>query len=320
MRAMILAAGLGVRLVPLTKIRPKPLFPVYNLPVIAIIIRQLKDTGVTHLAINTHWLAPMIKDYIDREDFGDINIKIAYEPEILGTAGGIKNFEEFLGNDPFLVVAGDIIHNIDLVTAYERHIKNGHLATLILHNYPPFNQVELDKENNIVGLRGRKLKHTAAVSLLAFTGIHIISPELFNEIPEGKKVDIISCYKNLILQGASIKGEIVKNNYWVDMGHLPAYHQIHLDIYRDGRRLGFKNFEPFTNPCIGSHSSIGTDTLSNGYVSIGKHTHIGKKCFIKNSIIWDRVEVYDNIAVENCIIGDGVRVKTSLKDAVIIGD
>ena len=320
MKAMILAAGMGIRLIPLTNKRPKPLFPIYNFPIIGIIISQLKKIGVTNLAINTHWLAPMIKDYIEREDIKGININISYEPEILGTAGGIKNFEEFWGNDPFLVLAGDIIHNIDLISAYKKHIKSKSLATLILHNYPSFNQVELDGKNDIVGLRGEMFKKTnSSISLLAFTGIHIISPELLQEIPERKKVDIISCYQKLILKGASIKGELVENCYWIDVGHLPTYHQIHKDLFWDRSRLGLKTFNHLTNPCIGYNSSVGKDNLFEGYVSIGNHTNIGKDCVIKNSIIWDNVKVADNITIENCIIGDGAKINVSLKNEVIIG-
>jgi NDP-sugar pyrophosphorylase family protein len=319
MRAMILAAGLGTRLMPLTRKVPKPLFPVYNIPIIGIIIQQLKECGVTHLAINTHWLASQVKDYIEKEDFGDIKIDAGYEPEILGTAGGIKYFETFWDDEPFLVVTADAVHNIDMVPFFDFHIKSKNLVTLILHDYPRFNQVELDAQGNIVGLRGERLKEVSSdVSLLAFTGIHIVSPELLKEIPEGEKVDIISLYRKLIQQGAAIKGVQVTDHYWIDIGSSLSYHQVHRDIYEDGSKLGFKIFKDLAFPCIGPYASVNEDVRFKGYVSIGRHTRIGSGCTIKDSIIWDNVRVADCLSIENCIIAHGANVKTDLKDGVII--
>ena len=320
MRAMILAAGLGTRLMPLTSKVPKPLFPVYNIPIIEIIVRQLSELGVTNLAINTHWFSSQIKDHIKAQDFKDIHIDIRDEPEILGTAGGIKNFEPFWKDEPFVVVTADTLHNIDIVPFFDFHIRRKNLVTLILHDYPRFNQVELDAKGSIVGLRGERLKEASSdVSLLAFTGIHIVSPELLKEIPQGEKVDIISLYKELIHQGAAIKGAEVTDHYWADIGSLRSYHQVHRGIYEDKRKERLKIFNDLTFPCIGPNGSVNEDVRFEGHVSIGSNARIGRGCTIKDSIIWDNVRVADCLTIENCIIAHGANVKTDLKDGVIIG-
>ncbi|MDY6855651.1 MAG: NDP-sugar synthase [Thermodesulfobacteriota bacterium] len=320
MRAMILAAGLGTRLMPLTSKVPKPLFPVYNIPIIQIIIRQLRELSVTNLAINTHWLASQIKDYIEAQDFKDIHIDIRDESEILGTAGGIKNFESFWKDEPFFVVTADTLHNIDMVSFFDFHLRSKNLVTLILHDYPRFNQVELDAKGSIVGLRGERLKEPSSdVSLLAFTGIHIISPELLKEIPQGEKVDIISLYKELIHKGAAIKGVRVTGHYWAEIGSSLSYHQVHSNIYEDESEKRLNIFNDLTFPCIGPNGSVNEDARFEGYVSIGSNARIGKGCTIRDSIIWDNVRVADCLSIENCIIAHGVNVKTDLKDGVIIG-
>lgn len=317
---MILAAGLGTRLFPLTQKRPKPLFPIYNTPLLGIIINRLKKIGVTELAVNTHWLAPRITDYLEKGSFGGINITISHEPEILGTGGGIKKLEDFFGNEPFIVVNGDIFHNIDLSRAYHIHIKNKNLVTLILHNTSRFRRVEIDEENNIVGLRGKRLKETTSpVSLYAFTGIHIISFELIGMMPKGKG-DIITFYQKLIQQGAPIRGELIQGHYWRDMGSFEEYHRLHRDLLQNRSIIDLEIFKDIPIPSLGLETSLGKNTRCQGYVSIGSHTKIGDQCVIKNSIIWDQVDVADHLRIENCIIGDGVRVRSSLRNQIVAGD
>ena len=114
MKAMILAAGKGTRLLPLTGLRPKPLFPVYNTPILDLTINQLKQTGAKDIIINTHHLTQKFNTYFQENTSSGINITLSYEPDFLGTAGAIKNVEEFWDSQPFIVINGDIIHTIDL--------------------------------------------------------------------------------------------------------------------------------------------------------------------------------------------------------------
>ncbi len=321
MKAMILAAGLGTRLLPLTNQRPKPLFPVCNIPLLGIIVNQLKGFGVTDLAVNTHWLAPLVEDYLGKQDNFSININISHEKELLGTAGGIKKLEDFWGDDPFLVVTGDIFHNIDLKSVYDHHRERNNLATLIVHHYPRFNRVEMDGENNIVGLRGKRLKNTSSsIFLSAFTGIHVISPELLGEFPKGEKGDIINLYQKLIAKGAPIKGFLAKDIYWQDMGSFEDYHQLHRDLLRGELREKFEIFDSLEYHNRGSHADRNEGSIFKGYVFMGNHSTIGRGCVIKDSVIWNNVEIADNLSIENCIVGDGAVIKTSLKNEVVAGD
>jgi len=312
MKAMILAAGSGTRVLPLTRLRPKPLFPIYNTPLLGLTIYQLKEAGIKDIIINTHHLNQKIDTYIKENTPTGVTITLKHEPNLLGTAGAIKNVEDLWNNHPFIVINGDIIHTIDLNNAYQHHIKNGNLATLILHHYPCYNQVEIDQEGTIVGIREKRRKETLSPThLCAFTGIHIISPQLLREISPKRYVDIISIYLKLISRGMKVGGYQVENHYWLDIGTPSDYHRIHRDIHQKKVRLN--HLSPETEL-----SFIGKGTTLDGYVCMGENTIIGKNCIIRNSIIWNEVEIEDNLTIDGCIIGDKVQVKQSLKNKVVV--
>ena len=158
MKAMILAAGSGTRLLPLTYLRPKPLFPVCTVPLLGLIINQLRETGSNDIVVNTHHLSHKIDSYVQESTPPGTAITLSFEPELLGTGGAIKKVEEFWDDQPFIVVNGDIIHTIDLQLAYDYHIKSENIVTLILHHYPRYNQVDVDQEGAIVGIREKRVK------------------------------------------------------------------------------------------------------------------------------------------------------------------
>jgi len=313
---MILAAGSGTRLLPLTSLRPKPLFPIHNIPLLELTINQLKEVGVKDIVINTHHLNQKINTYFQKNMPSEVNITLRYEPHLLGTAGAIKNVEDFWDEQPFIVINGDIIHTIDLNAAYQNHIKSENLATLILHHYPRYNQVEIGQEGTIIGIREKRVKETSSATYrTAFTGIHIISPQLLREIPPKLYLDIISLYLNLIARGMKVCGYKVEKHYWLDIGIPEDYHCIHRDIYQ--KKIGVRN--DFNFPSFKAESSsIDDSTILDGYVCVGRNTAIGKNCIIRNSIIWDEVKIEDNLTIEECIIGDAVKVKQSLRNRVVV--
>ena len=312
MKAMILAAGSGTRLLPLTGLRPKPLFPVYTVPLLGLTLRQLKEAGVNDIVINTHHLNQKIESYIQENTPAGVTVTLSHEPALLGTGGAMKKVEAFWDNRPFIVTNGDIVHTIDLDAAYQYHRKSENTATLILHQEPRYNQVELDREGAIVGIRKERVMNPSSPTRsLAFTGIHILSPAVLREIPSGGYVDIIDVYLRLISLGMRIGGYEVEGHYWCDIGTPSDYHRIHRDIYQGKVRLN----HPF--PATAS-SAVGRNTVLDGYVCLGENTTVGKNCRIRNSILWDGVEIQDNLTLEGCIIGDGVRVTQSLKDQMVV--
>ncbi len=238
MKALILAAGLGTRLLPLTEKRPKPLFPILGRPLIDILIRRLEDTGCKSVIINTHHLAHVIEEFVKAQPYS-IPVAIRNEPTILGTGGAIKNVEDFWDDKPFLVVNGDIFTNIDLGEVYRFHLSHKHPVTLVLHDYSKFNHVWVDSNHHICGFgqtapcppvaldptRDAAVRNADAAKdgQLAFTGIHVLDPQVLSFIPDGGFCNIIDAYCEMIKQGLTIKGFIAGNHYWHDIGTITGY-------------------------------------------------------------------------------------------------
>ncbi len=313
---MILAAGEGTRLLPLTRFRPKPLFPIYNVPLLELTIDHLKSAGVNDIVINTHHLNQSIETYIQDIKPAGVNINLSHEETLLGTGGAIKKVEAFWNDSPFIVINGDIIHTIDISAAYQNHLARENLTTLIVHNHPPINRVEIDQGETIVGIREHRVKTPlTATRKLAFTGIHIISPEILGHIPPNRHHDIIDLYLELIARGEKIGGYPVEDHYWLDIGTPNDYHRIHRDIYNNSNDLRTAYDCP---PTRKTTDATDPNVRLEGYVSLGRNTIIGKKCTIINSILWDGVTISDNVTLEGCIIGNGVTVKNSLKDEIVV--
>jgi mannose-1-phosphate guanylyltransferase len=308
MKAMILAAGLGTRLEPLTKIRPKSLFPVLNQPLLGVLIEQLKAMGAKAIIINAHHLAEQVEQFVGMGGW-DVEVEVRVEPKILGTGGGIKNCADFLRDAPFFVVVNaDVYHTFDLSPAIHYHREADNLATLILCDHPRFNQVGIDGEGRIVSVRGESITpSTSATQLLTFTGIHIISPKLLDSMPSAGFFGIMEIYMELASHGEAIKGYHMQEGYWRDIGSVEDYMKLHQDL------LGEEG-EPLVHP----EAHLGEVVRLKGFVCVGRGTYIGAGSVIKDSIIWDEVEIKAGSTVEGCIVGDRAQVKGKHRGDVLI--
>ncbi len=223
MKAMILAAGLGTRLLPFTEKIPKPLFTISQTPLLDITIRKLQDSGCEAIIINTHHLHNRIESFISAQHYS-VPVSLCYEPSLLGTGGAIKNVEDFWGSRPFILINSDIVTDIDLNEIYDFHLKGDSMVTLVTHDCYEFNKLNIDRNNFVTGFDGFKTGKKADNSkTLAFTGIHVLDPEIMNFIPAGKFFSIIDAYIKLGRHNKQIKAFIAKNFYWRDIGTLDSY-------------------------------------------------------------------------------------------------
>ncbi len=214
MKALILSAGFGTRLKPYTDVIPKPLFTINNDPVLGHMIESLLKIGCDHIIINTHHLHSQIESFIHSKDY-PANIEIVYEPEILETGGAIANTKNCYDSHPFFVINADIITNINLKKVYEQHLESNPLATLVLHDCPEFNKVEIDNKNYIQNFQG-------SVNSLAFTGVQVISPQIYNFFPPQKNFSSIEVYTRLCRE-QQISAYVEKDIFWSDIGTIESY-------------------------------------------------------------------------------------------------
>jgi len=292
MKAMILAAGLGTRLRPLTSRRPKALVPVGNRPVIDRAIAYLKGCNITEFVVNAHHHSRQIIRHLNGGQPFGVKIDVRLEKEILGTGGGIKNVWDFWDNTPFVVMNGDILTDIDLEKAYETHCESSNLATLILHDRMPFNQVRLDDHMNITDIAPEDHPDR-----LAFTGIHIMEPDLLTHIPEGVFSNIIDIYRRLITLGRPIRAYISEHHYWRDIGSIGSY------LLANKEALGK---DPFR---LGPHCRIHSSARLKDWAVIGEEARLEEGVEITRSVLWENVVIKKGVKVIDSIITSSRKVE-----------
>ena len=231
MKAMILAAGFGTRLKPLTDVTPTPLLPVAGTPMIVWNLRLLKRHGFREVVINLHHLGALIERALG--DGGQYGLQITYsrEPVILGTGGGIKQAEAFFAGEPVLVLNGDTLFELDLSALMKFHRAQQAAATLVLRKDPEaarWGLVEVSKRGDVLRItgRGREVLETAVPRM--FAGIHILHPRLLQSVPVGCESSIIDAYVRGIQEGERIMGYDF-DGYWSDVGTPERYAQVERD-------------------------------------------------------------------------------------------
>ena len=300
MKAMILAAGMGKRLRPLTTVYPKVLVPVVNKPVVDRAVEFLKIHGVQEIIINAHHHYQKIIDYLKKGNPFGMRTEVRIEKEILGTGGGIRNTQDFWDKDPFIVINGDILTDIDLGKAYEFHLNRDNLITMVLHDFPVHNKIGVDNEMNILSIGpGTSLKGT-----FAFTGIHIMNPEILDYIPENKRYSIIECYRRLIDLRKPIRGYLATGHRWIDIGTKADY-----------LRSNF-NLLPPERISIAPECHVDPDATLKDWAVIGKRSSIERGALVKRSVLWNDVTVRQGIKVVDSVVTSGVIVEKDLVGGV----
>ena len=224
-KAMILAAGFGTRMKPLTDIVPKALVKVSGAPMIEPVIRRLVEYGIREIVVNTHYLSKQVEEYFAENDFG-VKIFLSYEKEILGTGGGIKNAGKLLkDSDAFIVHNVDVSSEINLKELVEFHFRNSAFATLAVKRRDTRRPLVIDKQGNLIGRKSpektyRYRKSEGTESLAGFCGIHVISSSIFNCLSEEGFFDIFTAYFRLIKEQKRILAFDTGSSLWNDLGTL----------------------------------------------------------------------------------------------------
>jgi NDP-sugar pyrophosphorylase family protein len=229
---MVLAAGLGTRLQPLTNDRPKALVEVAGRTLLELTLTRLKTFGIVDLIINTHHFSDMIADYLAAHHNFGMQIEISREQVLLDTGGGLKQAAHFFLNcttapdEPFLLHNVDVLSEIDFQLMLRRHRETGALATLAVQDRPTSRYLLFDESGRLYGRRSgingplEFVRHVPEDRTLAraFSGIHIISPRIFSLISEESAFSIIPVYLRLAAAGQPILAFAADQYYWRDLG------------------------------------------------------------------------------------------------------
>jgi aminoglycoside/choline kinase family phosphotransferase/dTDP-glucose pyrophosphorylase len=313
MNAMILAAGLGTRLRPHTLHTPKPLFTINQRPVLDLTIERLARIGCLRVIVNTHHLHQKINDHVARGDY-PVAITTRYEPEILGTGGGIANIADLWDHGTLLVINGDIVFDIDLAAVLDSHRRSGCPVTMVMHDHSSFNSVYVNSSDRVVSFDAEPPTGGPHCKL-AFTGIHALEREVLDFLPSEGFAGIIDAYRRMLAADLSINAHIVHNHYWQDIGTPAGYRSAALEIMAPeafSRAFGHRPLSP--PQCVGLHGDgsdrrwcricdgprqliladhgirkeVGTQEV-DAYVSIGTHLH-------RKNIAVPRIHLYDTFS------------------------
>lgn len=226
MKAMILAAGKGERLRPLTDRIPKPLIPVAGKPLIHYTLSYLKNCGVDEVVINLHHLGSQIRSFVGDGGAWGLRIIYSHETRLLGTGGGIQKAAPFLVQGPFVVMNADILVELDLNEVSRFHKSNNAAVTMVLRRDPEvdrFGAIEIDGYNRVRQFLGKLNVPDAPRKRLMFTGIHIMEPDVFTYMSSQSMVfSIVDVYLAMLRAGENISGYEMKG-FWTDLGTPSRY-------------------------------------------------------------------------------------------------
>jgi mannose-1-phosphate guanylyltransferase len=226
-KAMVLAAGLGTRLRPLTNDRPKALVEIAGRPLLEITLSRLRAFGISEVIINVHHFAEMVPDYLAKNNNFGMRIEISREDVLLDTGGGLKKASWFFLEDsdgrevPFILHNVDVLTNIDLRSLVDFHTKHQPLATLPVQARKTSRYLLFDEQLQLCGRRTGNdeiIRQSEKPEPLAFSGIHVISPRIFSLMTEHGVFSIIDCYLRLAAQGEKILAFGSDEYYWRDLG------------------------------------------------------------------------------------------------------
>ncbi|MBV9233790.1 MAG: NDP-sugar synthase [Candidatus Eremiobacteraeota bacterium] len=318
MKAMILAGGLSTRLYPLTKLVPKPLVPVAGVPNAVHLLRYLKAYGFDEVAINVHYLADAIVAALgDGSEFG-VKLHYSYEPELLGSAGGVKKIESFFDDEPFVVIGCDEVTDMRLDALLDFHRERRAVATIALVECEEVDQygvVVLDRESKIVGFQEKPAKGTER-SRLANTGVYVFSPEIFRHIPSRRFYDFGNqVFPSLQAAGERFYGFGAQGAYWSDIGTPKEYRRASYDVVRGVVQI------PQTNANgIDPSARLGERVRISGPVRLGPQVRVGDGVWIEGPCILDEgVNVEDGARLERAIVWRAATVgaRAELRDTVV---
>jgi mannose-1-phosphate guanylyltransferase / phosphomannomutase len=344
MKAIILLGGRGTRLLPLTINTPKPLISLFDCPLIIYQIGLLKKYGISEVILSLGYLSKKIKDFLKSRKEQGISIKYVIEKEPLGTAGAIKNAENLLKEEAFLVMNGDIITDINLkhfISFYHGKNARAVIALTAVDDPTSYGLVKTDKKRKVRQFLEKPSWAEAGGCKTINAGVYMFAPDILSCIPPGRNFSIErELFPRLLQMGEKFFGYVTRD-YWLDMGTLEKYRQAHRDILEKKVSfppLSFRKTESnvwfdgnsrisphakLTGPVmIGENCKIADDAEISSFSVIGRNCIIEDSARVVNSIILEGTRIGRETNMEGCIIGKHCRIENNvvISEGVALGD
>ncbi len=318
MKAMVLAAGEGRRLQPLTLERPKPAIPVLGRPLLLQILHRLHLAGIESSVVNLHHQPDAIRDLFGaKENPGMPRVQFSHEQEILGTGGGLRHAADILGgNGPIVVQNSDFLADIDLERAYAEHRDSGLPATLVLAPARPgYSLVEVDERGRVLSLAGLPETDPAEVAGgHLFTGCHIIDESVLDRIPANGASNMREVFR--VLASERQLGSFLHDGFWWEFGSPELYLEGSLkllDCTAEKRRDISRELDPVRRidnavAAVGPGARLDPTASLKGRVAVGLAGLISEGVCLENSVVMPEAWVGPESRLQRCVVGPGVEL------------
>jgi mannose-1-phosphate guanylyltransferase/phosphomannomutase len=340
-KAVIMAGGEGTRLRPLTSNTPKPMMPLANRPMMEHIVTLLKRHGFEDIVVTVAFQANAIRTYFGNGAEFDVRMVYATEEMPLGTAGSVRNAMDEL-DEPFLVISGDVLTDIDLTAICQFHKDKGALATIALKamDNPLEFGIVITREDGSIERFLEKPTWGQVFSDTINTGIYVLEPEIFDYIDAGRPVDFSSeVFPALLEAGQPLYGYVAEG-YWEDVGTLDAYVRVHQDVLdgrvevdipgfqlREGVWLGEgSEVDPAAKvegpAIIGDYCRIEAGVQLREYSVLGSNVRVSEDAFVQRAVVHDNVYLGSGVRLRGCVVGrsSDLRRGARCEEGVVLGD
>ena len=327
---MILAAGLGSRLRPLTTHLPKPLVPILNRPLLWYLIKQVRQAGIHEIAVNLHYHGEQIRSWLGHGE--DLGVEVTYseEAELLGSAGGVQRLRHFFGNDPALIVHGDILFDVDLSAVIQYHFTRAALATIVLHpahHRYNYGKIRVNAHGHIAQFVDQQAPWVSGPLIdTLFTGVQILDPAVLDVIPTASVTALTTdVYPTLLSNPPRLYGYLM-HGYWSDIGTPQRYWETNMDAV-SGRvgavlslaadmddlkiapQISGRPAGTIRPPVAGSSGSGLQASASIGPgVILGQGCELAADVHLVQSVLWPRVRVGQGATIARSIILNDVTI------------
>ena len=322
---MILAAGGATRLYPLTHTLPKPMVPVLNVPVIEHLIELLARHGFTDIMVNLHYLHRFITDYLQDGSRWNVRIHYSHEPELMGTAGGVRKVREFF-DETFLVIGGDDLTDLDLSGMLAYHREKQALGTIAFSPVMEANEfgvAEVDETGRVTWfLEKPKPGDHEVVGRWSNTGVYLFEPAIFDQIPSKTVYDFgKQLFPALVRTRSALYGYTIGKAFWCDIGNHLHYRQAHYELLEGRSRIRIPGREirpqvwveegaeispqASVKPpvLIGANCRIEAGAIVEGPTVLGPGTVVESQARVQGSILWDRCRILKRAEISECLVG-----------------
>jgi mannose-1-phosphate guanylyltransferase/phosphomannomutase len=342
MKAVVMAGGEGTRLRPMTTSMPKPLLPIVNKPIMEHVLRLLQRHKFSETVVTVQFLASLVRNYFgDGEEYG-MPLHYATEETPLGTAGSVKNAENLLRDDTFLVISGDALTDFDLTDLVSFHRDKGALVTVCLTRVPDpleFGITIVDDEGRVQRFL-EKPTWGQVFSDTVNTGIYVMEPEVFDYVAEGEAVDwSADVFPRLVNEGKPIYGYVAEG-YWEDVGTHESYLRAQADVLSGKVDVAIDGFEVAPGVWVAEGADVHPDAILSGPLYIGDYakveaaaelrefTVLGSNVVVKGGAFLHRAIVHDNVFIgpqshlRACVIGKNTDIMRAARvgEGVVVGD